>query len=142
VQIWLRPNKVCRNLYRSLCEKQKKLSCWLEFLKHSLNLFYFLCGHSSSFERSRLFTWILAEAIYFSLLQNVQTGCTVHPTMTAHLHLMTQLRMSEDIIPPSRMRYDIERILPFFNVTCNYNDIYLVYWLKAHYIHTICKNVS
>ena len=129
MQIWLRQNEVSRNCHRSLCEKQKKLSCWLEFLKHSLNLFYFLCGHSSSFERSWLFTWILAEARYFSLLQNVQTGCTVHltsHTMTAHPHLMTQLRMSEDTILPSFMHYDTERILPFFVVTCNYSHIYLV----------------
>lgn len=82
--------------------------------------------------------------IYFSLPENVQTGCTVHPTphiMTAYPHHRTQLRMSEDKILPSFIHYDIERILPLFTVTCKYSDIYLVYWLKAHYIHTIHKNL-
>jgi hypothetical protein len=40
VQIWLKQNEVCRHWHRSLCEKQKKLSSWLEFLKNSI-LFLF-----------------------------------------------------------------------------------------------------
>jgi len=49
--------------------------------------------------------------------------------------------MSEDIILPSIKRYVTERVLPFFTVTCNYSDIYLVCWLKTQYIHTIQKNL-